>query len=354
MNAKYLLYANGSSTIDALSQFPADLLDHLMLTRDRPMIVSIPISPYYGEMEDNSNKVEYNPHPDDRLFVCTKIPKDDLSMWATYCHIIAKHMTEVKYPNLQLKCVEDSIYAFLYQDEKNDIVLKNAIEEFVSTHGNENESRDMNNLSICELLQDYINHIYADYMTEEVSDFRHAYVHWAIILPIEYIDDDENIDILLNMFVRMNMYKYGQHSDPHCRLQGISKIIIPHGTIDRNAMEYYICCIDEEMKQKDLKMVHLSAGCGFIWFCGKNANSIGYTDEESDVLSKTIKSIMKDMDDNPFPIVESYIKQSPQKNPDTPIMVHTIGSTISKVENSLAEGMEEIVGALYEYINNKE
>ena len=36
---------------------------------------------------------------------------------------------------------------------------------------------------------------------------------------------------------------------------------------------------------------------------------------------------------------------------DTPIMVHTIGSTISKVENSLAEGMEEIVGTLYEYIN---
>ena len=101
-------------------------------------------------------------------------------------------------------------------------------------------------------------------------------------------------------------------------------------------------------------MVHRSAGCGFIWFCGKNANSIGYTDKESEVLIKTIKSIIKDMDDNPFPIVESRIKQSPQKNPNMPIMVHTIGSTISKVENSLAEGMEEIVGTLYEYINKEE
>lgn len=353
MNAKYLLYAEGNSSMDTLSQFPEDLLLHITLTRDTPMIVPIPISPDYGEMEDNSNKLEYNPQPDDRLFVCAKIPKDDLSMWTTYCHIIAKHMSEVKTPNLQLKCVEDSIYAFLYQDEKNELVLKDVIEKFVATHDNENESLDMNNLSICELLQDYINHIYADYMAEEVSDFRHTYVHWTIILPTDYVEN-ENVEILLNMFVRMNMYKYGQHSDPHGRLHGISQIIIPHGTIDRNTMEYYMCCIDEETKRKNLKMVHRLAGCGFIWFCGKNTNSIGYTDEESEVLIKTIKSIMKDMDDNTFPIVESYIKQSPQKDPNTPIMVHAIGSSISKVDNSLAEGMEEIVGALYEYINEEE
>jgi hypothetical protein len=353
MNAKYLLYANGNSTMDTLSQFPEDLLLHITLTRDTPMIVPIPISPDYGEMEDNSTKVEYNPQPDDRLFVCAKIPKDDLSMWTTYCHIIAKHMTEVKTPNLQLKCVEDSIYAFLYQDEKNELVLKDVIEKFVSTHDNENESLDMNNLSICELLQDYINHIYTDYMAEEVSDFRHTYVHWTVILPTDYVEN-ENIEILLNMFVRMNMYKYGQYSDPHCRLLGISRIIIPHGTIDTSTMEYYMSCIDEEIKRNNLKMIHRLAGYGFIWFCGKNANSIGYTDEESEVLIKDIKSIMKDMDDNPFPIVESCIKQSPQKDPDMPIMIHTIGSSISKVDNSLADGMEEIVGALYEYINEEE
>lgn len=219
MNAKYLLYAEGNDTVDALSQFPKDLLDHLMLTRDTPMIVPIPISPNYGEMEDNSNMVEYNPHPNDRLFVCAKIPKDDLSMWTTYCHIIAKHMTEVKYPNLQLKCIEDSIYAFLYQDEKNELVLKDVIEEFVTTHDNENESRDMNNLSVCELLRDYINHIYADYMAEEGSDFRHTYVHWAIILPIEYIDADENIENLLNMFVRMNMYTRTESSSERCKVK---------------------------------------------------------------------------------------------------------------------------------------
>lgn len=353
MNAKYLLYANGSQTIDTLLQFPKDLIDGIMMTRDTPMIVPIPISPNYGEMEDNSNKIEYNPQPDNRLFVCAKIPKDDLSMWTTYCHIIAKHMAEVKTPNLQLKCVEDSIYAFLHQDEKNDIVLKNVIEEFVTTYDNENESLDMNDISICELLQDYINHIYTDYMAEEVSDFRHTYVHWTLILPTEYAED-ENIEILLNMFVRMNMYKYGQYSDPHCRLHGISQIIIPHGTIDRNTMEYYMCCIDEEIRRKNLKMIHRSAGYGFIWFCNKNGKSIGYTDEESEVLLKTIKSIMKDMDDNPFPIVESCIKQSPQKDPDMPIMVHAIGSSVSRVNNSLAEGMEEIVGALYEYINEEE
>ena len=353
MNAKYLLYANGNSTMDVLSQFPEDLLLHITLTRNTPMIVPIPISPDYGEMEDNSNKVEYNPQPDDRLFVCAKIPKDDLSMWTTYCHIIAKHMTEVKTPNLQLKCVEDSIYAFLYQDEKNDLVLKDVIEKFVSTHDNENESLDMNNLSICELLQDYINHIYTDYMAEELSDFRHTYVHWTVILPTDYVEN-ENIEILLNMFVRMNMYKYGQYSDPHCRLLGISRIIIPHGTIDRNTMEYYMSWNDEKIKRKNLKMIHRLAGYGFIWFCGKNTNSIGYTDEESEVLIKDIKSIMKDMDDNTFPIVESYIKQSPQKDPNTPIMVHTIGSSISRVDNSLAEGMEEIVGSLYEYINEEE
>lgn len=353
MNAKYLLYANGNSTMDVLSQFPEDLLLHITLTRNTPMIVPIPISPDYGEMEDNSDKIEYNPQPDNRLFVCAKIPKDDLSMWTTYCHIIAKHMTEVKTPNLQLKCVEDSIYAFLYQDEKNDLVLKHVIEEFVTTYDNENESLDMNNISICELLQDYINHIYTDYMTEELSDFRHTYVHWTIILPTEHVED-ENIEILLNMFVRMNMYKYGQHSDPHCRLHGISQIIIPHETIDRNTMEYCMCCIDEEIRRRNLKMIHRLAGCGFIWFCGKNTNSIGYTDEESDVLIKTIKNIMKDTDDNPFPIVESCIKQSPQKDPDTPIMIRTIGSSISKVDNSLAEGMEELVGAIYECINKEE
>lgn len=355
MNAKnvYLLYANGSQTIDTLLQFPKDLINGIMMTQDTPMIVPIPISPDYGEMEDKSNRIEYNPHPDNRLFVCAKIPKDDLNMWTTYCHIIAKHMTEVKTPNLQLKCVEDSIYAFLYQDEKNDIVLKNVIEKFVTTHDNENESLDMNNLSICELLQDYINHIYTDYMAEEVSDFRHACVHWTIILPTEDILD-ANIEILLDMFVRMNMYKYGQHSDPHCRLHGISQITIPHETIDRSTIEYYLSCIDEEIKRKNLKMIHRLAGCGFIWFCGKNTNSIGYTDEESEALIKTIKSVMKDTDDNPFPIVESYIKQSPQKDPNTPIMVHTIGSSISKVDNSLAEGMEEIVDALYDHINEEE
>lgn len=354
MNTKnvYLLYANGNDTMDTLRQFPKDLINGIMMTQDTPMIVSVPISPDYGEIEDNSNKVEYNPQPDNRLFVCAKIPKDDLSMWTTYCHIIAKHMTEVKTPNLQLKCIEDSIYAFLYQDEKNDIVLKNVIEEFITTHDNENESVDMNDISICELLQDYINHIYTDYMAEDGSDFRHTYVHWTIILPTEYIED-ENIEILLNMFTRMNIYKYGQYSDPHCRLHGISKIIIPHGTIDRNSMEYYMCCIDEEIRRKNLKMIHRSAGYGFIWFCNKNGKSIGYTDEESDVLLKTIKSIMKDMDDNIFPIVESCIKQSPQKDPDMPIMVHAIGSSVSRVNNSLAEGMEEIVGALYEYINEE-
>lgn len=353
MNAKYLLYANGFSTIDTLCQFPKDLINGIMMTVDTPMIVPIPISPNYGEMEDNSNKLEYNPQPDDRLFVCAKIPKDDLSMWTTYCHIIAKHMTEVKTPNLQLKCIEDSIYAFLYQDEKNDIVLKHVIEEFVTTHDNENESLDMNDISACELLQDYINHIYTDYMAEEGSDFRHTYVHWTIILPTDYIEN-ENIEILLNMFVRMNMYKYGQYSDPHCRLDAISKIIIPHGTIDRNNIEYYMCCIDEEIKRKNLKIVHRLAGCGFIWFCGKNTNSIGYTDEESEVIIKTIKSIMKDMDDNPFPIVESYIKQSPQKDPNTPIMVHTFGSSISNVNNSLADGMEVLVGRIYDLINEEE
>ena len=60
------------------------------------------------------------------------------------------------------------------------------------------------------------------------------------------------------------------------------------------------------------------------------------------------------MDDNPFPTVESYIKQSPQKDPNTPITVRTFGSSISNVNNSLADGMEEIVGALYEYINEEE
>lgn len=353
MNAKYLLYANGSQTIDTLLQFPKDLINGIMSTVDTPMIVPIPISPNYGEMEDKSNKIEYNPQPDNRLFVCAKIPKDDLSMWTTYCHIIAKHMTEVKTPNLQLKCVEDSIYAFLYQDEKNDEILKNVIEEFVTTHDNENESLDMNNISICELLQDYINHIYTDYMAEEASDFRHTYVHWTIILPTEYVEDT-NIGNLLTMFVRMNMYKYGQYSDPHCRLHGITQLIIPHGTIDRNDIEYYLCSIDEKIRRKNLKMIHPLAGCGFIWFCGKNTNSIGYTDEESELLIETIKNIMKDMDDNPFPTVESYIKQSPQKDPNTPIMVHTIGSSISRVDNSLADGMEEIVGALYDHINKEE
>ena len=101
-------------------------------------------------------------------------------------------------------------------------------------------------------------------------------------------------------------------------------------------------------------MIHRLAGYGFIWFCGKNTNSIGYTDEESEVLIKDIKNIMKDMGDNTFPIVESYIKQSPQKDRKMPIMVHAIGSSISRVDNSLAEGMEEIVGSLYDYINEEE
>ena len=101
-------------------------------------------------------------------------------------------------------------------------------------------------------------------------------------------------------------------------------------------------------------MIHRLAGYGFIWFCNKNGKSIGYTDEESEVLIKTIKSIMKDTDDNIFPIIESCIKQSPQKDPDMPIMVHAIGSSVSRVNNSLADGMEELVGAIYECINKEE
>ena len=357
MNAKYLLYAKGNSTIDCLLQIPKELINGIMSTVDTPMIVPIPISPNYGEMEDNSNKLEYNPQPDDRLFVCAKIPKDDLSMWTTYCHIIAKHMTEVRTPNLQLKCVEDSIYAFLYQDEKNDEILKNVIEEFVTIHDNENESLGMNNISMCELLHDYINHIYSSELSEEPSDFRHKYVRWTLLTPTE-TSQNMSIGSLITVFAKMNGYKYGQYSDSHLRLQGIGELELPHEEIQNldDHLENYVTSTMEQIEDQGNINLFTSKGSmmGFIWFCSKTENNpFGYTEEESEHIMDTIKNLIGSLDFE-FPTVITTISESPEKDPDRPKMVYAYGTTISSVNRSLADGMEVLVERIYDLINEEE
>jgi hypothetical protein len=357
MNAKYLLYAKGNSTIDTLLQIPKELINGIMSTVDTPMIVPIPISPNYGEMEDNSNRLEYNPQPDDRLFVCAKIPKDDLSMWTTYCHIIAKHMTEVKTPNLQLKCIEDSIYAFLYQDEKNDEILKNVIEEFISTHDNENESLNMNNISMCELLNDYINHIYSTELSEEPSDFRHKYVRWTLLTPTE-TSQNTSIGALITVFAKMNGYKYGQHSDSHLRVYGIGELELPHEEIQNldDHLENYVTSTMEQIEDQGNINLFVSKGSmmGFIWFCSESENNpFGYTEEESEHIKNAINNLIDSLDFE-FPTVITTISKSPEKDPDSPKMVYAYGTTVSSVNRSLADGIEVLVERIYDLINEEE
>lgn len=364
MNTKYLLYAEGNDSIEVLNQFPNDFLMTIQRILAEPLI-PIPVSPDYGELEDNSNKVEYGPHMDDCVFIAVAIPRKDKSMWTTFAHLVAEGMLCMRKPNLSFYYDKDRFYIFMCQHEETiQLVLLQLISDHfhlrpqfdpVSTKFVHIVDEDA--INTWELLHDYINHIYSSKLSEEVSDFRHKYVRWTLLTPTE-TNQNTSIDSLITIFAKMNGYKYGQYSDSHSRLYGIGELELPHEEIQNlnDHLENYVVSTMEQIEEREHINLFAAKGSmmGFIWFCSKSENNpFGYTEEESEHIMDAIKNLIASSDFK-FPTMMTTVSKSPEKDPDRPKMMYAYGTTVSSVDRSLADGMEVLVERIYDNINEEE
>lgn len=363
MNTKYLLYAEGNDSIEVLNQFPNDFLMTAQRLLSEPLI-PIPVSPNYGDLE-HSTSVEYGPQMDDCVFIGVAIPRKDKSMWTTFAHLVAEGMLCMGKPNLKFHYDEDKFYIFMCQhEEATQIALEQLISEYFDEHprfdpisGKFSNIVDEDVINTWELLHDYINHIYSSKLSEEPSDFRHKYVRWTLLTPIE-TNQNMPIDSLITIFAKMNGYKYGQYSDSHSRLYGIGELELPHDEIQNldDHLEKYIMSTMEQIEERGHINLFASKGSmmGFIWFCSKSENNpFGYTEEESEHMVNAIRNLAASLDFK-FPTTVTTITKSPEKDPDRPKMVYACGTTISSVDRSLSDGMESLAERIYDHINEEE
>lgn len=364
MNTKYLLYAEGNDSIEVLNQFPNDFLMTAQRILAEPLI-PIPVSPNYGELEDNSEKVEYGPQMDDCVFIAVAIPRKDKSMWTTFAHLIAEGMLCMRMPILKFHYDEEKFYVFMCQhEEATQVVLEQLISEYFDEHprfdpvsGKFSNIVDKDVINTWELLRDYINHIYSSKLSEEPSDFRHKYVRWTLLTPTE-TNQNTSIDSLITIFAKMNGYKYGQYSDSHSRLYGIGELELPHEEIQNlnDHLKNYMASTMEQIEERGQINLFASKGSiiGFIWFCSKSENNpFGYTEEESEHIMDAIKNLIASSDFK-FPTINATVSKSPEKDPNRPKMMYAYGTTLSSVDKSLADGMEVLVERIYDHINEEE
>ena len=364
MNTKYLLYAEGNDSIDVLNQFPNDFLMTVQRLLAEPLI-PIPVSSQFCELEENSTNMEYGPQMDDRIFVAVAIPRKDKSVWTTFAHLIAEGMLCMRKPTLKFHYDEEKFYVFMCQhEEATQIALEQLISKHFGTHPQFDPVSaefsgivDEDAVNTWELLHDYINHIYSSKLSEEPSDFRHKYVRWTLLTPIE-TNQNMPIDSLITIFAKMNGYKYGQYSDSHSRLYGIGELELPHDEIQNldDHLEKYIMSTMEQIEERGHINLFAFKGSmmGFIWFCSKSENNpFGYTEEESEHMVNAIRNLAASLDFK-FPTTVTTITKSPEKDPDRPKMVYACGTTVSSVDRSLSDGMESLAERIYDHINEEE
>ena len=361
MNTKYLLYAEGNDSIDVLNQFPNDFLMTVQRLLAEPLI-PIPVSSQFCELEENSANVEYGPQMDDCIFIAVAIPRKDKSVWTTFAHLIAEGMLCMRKPTLSFYYDKDRFYIFMCQhEETTQLVLLQLISDYFHPHPQFDPVSttlahivDQDAIMTWELLNDYISYIYSSKLSEEVSDFRHKYVRWTLLTPTE-TNQDTSIEALITIFAKMNGYKYGQYGDPHSRLYSIGELAIPHEEIQNldDHLENYVTSTMDEMKDREHNNLFISEASiiGFIWFCSKSENNpFGYTEEESEHMMNAIKNLAESSDFK-FPMTMCTITKSPEKDPDRPKMMYAYGTTLSAVDRSLSDGMEVLVGRIYDRIN---
>lgn len=361
MNTRYLLYAEGNDSIDVLNQFPNEFLIMVQRVNAEPLI-PIPVSSQFCELEENSTNMEYGPQMDDHIFIAVAIPRKDKSVWTTFAHLVAEGMLCMRKPTLKFHYDEEKFYVFMCQhEEAKQVVLEQLISEhfdkrpqFDPVSTTFSHIVDQDAIMTWELLNDYISYIYSSKLSEEASDFRHKYVRWTLLTPTE-TNQNMPIESLITIFAKMNGYKYGQYGDPHSRLYSIGELAIPHEEIQNldDHLESYVKSTMDEMKDREHSNLFVSKASiiGFIWFCSKSENNpFGYTEEESEHMMNSIKNLTASSDFK-FPMTMSTISKSPEKDPDRPKMMYAYGTTLSAVERCLADGMEVLVGRIYDRIN---
>lgn len=375
-NTTYVLYGPGKDSSEVLGNFPTGLKK----TADKanfPCPICIPVNSEYGALEDSHNKMEINPHEDDRILVCAIIPKDSVSDWTTYCHILADHLSKTNRRKADFKmCADDkNIYAFLYQDDLSNTYSKKLLDyiyEYYShlrfylenTQSSDNWKQESeNNESICNLLKDYINHLYTYTLEKEGTDFRHKGVIWTILFPDKSVYNDEKFMSSINAFKTLNKYKYAQYSSPNTRLLGILNQCLPHDEISEENylnIEMMISSNNQRINEwlpdnSDSWFIAPEAKHGYIWFCSQTENNpYGYTEEESKIMTKHFQNRWKK---SMFPFVISTYMNT--KIPGNPMFACACGVTITNIEGAFADDnngdcCDGLPFELWKYINRED
>lgn len=376
-NTTYVLYGPGKDSSEVLGNFPTGLMK-TAFKANFLCPICVPVNSEYGDLADSHSKLETNPRENDRILVCAVIPKNPVSDWITYCHILADHLSKTNRRKADFKmCAdEENIYAFLYQDDFSNTRSKELLEYICEYYSHlrfylENvqssddwKQKSENDESICDLLRDYINHLYSDTLEKEPTDFRHNGVIWTILVPDVMVYDDEKFMSGINAFKSLSKYKYSQYSSPHTRLLGIMTQCLPHDEISEENHYNIDIVISNNNRtinellpdDSDALFIGPEAKHGYIWFCSSTENNpYGYTEEESKIMTKHFENHWKEL--SMFPFVMSTVRN--KKIPGSPMLVCACGVTITNIEGAFADDNEGTCCAglhkeIWKYINGED